>query len=229
MLHGKNFTLVPYIGESGNVQSRTNLNPKLRQYHRGHTQRNLGWSMSSQLKFGRDGDIYALHQLHRQRGFALIATHMEDRAFMKLKKHEYLSFVQPLILTRKDLRVANIAGNLGGSADLLKDIETALISDARGKRRKPRILNDSSVEGIFGLQIWRCPQIIADAAKEMSLTWRTGKVLKGVVLKRKLGQNQISLMKSLEHRSYKNHVHNKFRKRMEGGVELRTRVGRIDT
>eukprot|EP00737_Agarophyton_chilense_P002162 gb/GEZJ01002459.1/.p2 GENE.gb/GEZJ01002459.1/~~gb/GEZJ01002459.1/.p2 ORF type:complete len:242 (-),score=27.33 gb/GEZJ01002459.1/:901-1626(-) len=69
MLHNKNYTLVPLIGESGHFamgklpstgrksrRRRRRFNPK--------QDRTPDWLMSSQLKFGRDGEIYALHQLH---------------------------------------------------------------------------------------------------------------------------------------------------------------------
>ncbi|KAI0565833.1 hypothetical protein FGB62_14g039 [Gracilaria domingensis] len=69
MMHNRNFTLVPWIGESGhiNVEKPQPLGRRgRRRRRRFKLQRSYpsDWTMSSQLKFGRDGEIYALHQLH---------------------------------------------------------------------------------------------------------------------------------------------------------------------
>lgn len=69
MLHRKNFTLVPWIGESGNLEVESaGFNLRSRRRRRRHRARvkdqTPKWIMSSQLKLGRDEEIYALHQLH---------------------------------------------------------------------------------------------------------------------------------------------------------------------
>lgn len=69
MLHRKNFTLVPWIGESGDLELESGgFSIRSRHGRRRHRRRakdqSPKWIMSSQLKLGRDEEIYALHQLH---------------------------------------------------------------------------------------------------------------------------------------------------------------------
>eukprot|EP00178_Gracilaria_changii_P012739 TRINITY_DN359_c0_g1_i1.p1 TRINITY_DN359_c0_g1~~TRINITY_DN359_c0_g1_i1.p1 ORF type:complete len:304 (-),score=22.84 TRINITY_DN359_c0_g1_i1:479-1390(-) len=67
MLHSRNFTLVPWIGESGHLEvSKPQIGRRRRRRRRMKPKQSHSpdWIMSSQLKFGRDGEVYALHQLH---------------------------------------------------------------------------------------------------------------------------------------------------------------------
>lgn len=85
VLHGKNFTMIPFIGESGNIQT-TVRSEKDRTGRRGISPGSVGWKISSQLKYGRDGNVYALHQLHRQPSYALIATLSSGETFRRQKE-----------------------------------------------------------------------------------------------------------------------------------------------
>jgi len=60
--------------------------------------------MSSQLKYGRDERIYAIHQLHQQPPMALIATLSSGDTFHPPELAKSTSYVRPLIIVRKDLR-----------------------------------------------------------------------------------------------------------------------------
>lgn len=66
MMHHTNFTMVPFVGETGRLDvdkasvHRVSMYGVLR-----ISQPRLQWTITSQIKYGRDSRAYALHQLHR--------------------------------------------------------------------------------------------------------------------------------------------------------------------
>lgn len=101
-MHGQNFSLVPFVGETGEIK-QASLTITHRQ--RSHPLRGVSsrprWYMSSQVKYGHDGSAYALHQLHR---------HLKTNSVPVPKRSTY---VPPLMEARLDLRtVTDPAGSL---------------------------------------------------------------------------------------------------------------------
>lgn len=86
MMHDSNFTLVPYIGETGQLELSAHY---VRTVEAGRVVKTpvevLAWSLSSQVKYGRDGAPYALHQLHRARpGKETLGLHVAKNARLRL-------------------------------------------------------------------------------------------------------------------------------------------------
>lgn len=212
MLHNKNFTLVPYLGESGNIQARMKSRRIGRRRFRTSTPGFVGWQMSSQLKYGRDGLVYALHQLHRQPGFALIATLGHGQSFLRLKGWECMSYVKPMVTVRKDLRIGTEMRKVGAYADFVGEIESVLTKMESGKRRIPRTLNER-MGSEKGLEIRRAPEWIGRAAEEISKTWRPKANLGGISGKNRQTQMESALLTTLGAEKYGRHVHNKLRRR----------------
>lgn len=216
MLHNKNFTLVPYIGESGNIQARMKSRRIGRKRFRTSTPGSVGWQMSSQLKYGRDGLVYALHQLHRQPGFALIATLGHGQSFLRLNGWEYISYVKPLVTVRKDLRFGTKVRKIGAYADFVGEIESVLTKVESGRRRTPKTLDERMMFD-KDLEVRRAPEWIGRAAEEMSKTWRPRANLKGFWEKNRGTEMENVLLKTLGSEKYGRHVHSKLGRRLRTG------------
>lgn len=179
MLHGKEFTVVPYIGESGNIQAevvtrrRETMKRKRQVFGIGPAH----WSMSSQLKFGPGGQVYALHQLHRQGMFTLIATLSRDGEFDDHGRNR-TRYVKPLVMARKDLRIEERRRRPSRDAthdgELVGSIERAL-TRRKKTRRVPCVLGSDYEKG--ALRIWRSAPWLEEAAANMDRGWlgSTGK------------------------------------------------------
>lgn len=173
MIHEKNFTLVPYIGETGNVQTHVRGGTRrIRGSHRLVPGR-IGWRLSSQAKYGRDGQIYALHQLHRQPQRALIATLSSAQLFYSPKTTLSTQFVKPLITARKDLRFLKgiPSKQARGSGDFVAEVEGSLI---RPGKRIPRTAFTHAEHHLAlpdGLLFKRSEEWILRAAQEINNAW----------------------------------------------------------
>lgn len=132
------------------------------------------WKMSSQVKFGRDGNIYALHQLHRQPSFTLIATLSKDALFHRPESNR-TRYVIPMVVTKKDLRIeGRIRGrrNAAQDGDLVRSIEKALTHRVHNLR-VPGLLGEGEGEE-KGMEIWRAPGWVVEAAADMDRQWAGG-------------------------------------------------------
>lgn len=168
--------------------------------------------MSSQLKYGRDGLVYALHQLHRQPGFALIATLGRGQTFLRLRGWEYASYVKPLVMVRKDLRLGTEEKYVHAYYDFVGEIESILTTLEKGNRRRPKTF-DENVGFEQGLQIRRAPSWIDQAAGDMSKTWRLRTNLRGVSGNKGHIEVEEALLAALETGKYGRHVHNRLKRR----------------
>lgn len=124
MLQGRNFTLIPYISESGNIQIRlSKSNLRSRRGYRTIRPGAPSWAISSQVKYGRDGQAYALHQLHSQARGAIVARMKSQRGEKTEipKRRGSGRYVQPIVVVQEDLRVS------GGGMGFVSRIENALI------------------------------------------------------------------------------------------------------
>lgn len=175
MLHARNFTLVPYIGESGNIQTSLIVRTEKditgkRRFSPG----SVSWKMSSQLKFGRDGQVYALHQLHRQRSFALVATLANGPMFYNPKHAGLTKYVKPSVLVRKDLRIMRNERDGGSSTEdgeIIRSIEKALTHQYNNSQRVPSVLEEARRRREPGLMVKRGPRWLNEAASEMDRLW----------------------------------------------------------
>lgn len=182
MMHGRNFTLIPYIGESGNIQTALSKTASGTRRSRRSLQPGAPhWALSSQVKYGRDGFAYALHQLHAQGGNVIVATMGAENKekFMVPGNRRFSRYVQPVIEVLEDLRLS------GGGMGFVGHIEDALILGRRkeGARVGP------------GVVVRRGLAWIEKAAAEMSDEWnRVSEFLpRGfVVWKARVGRGKIA-------------------------------------
>lgn len=172
MMHRKNFTLNPYIGETGTLQ------PALRAS--GHKTQNgktsndpdiiLAWEMSSQVKFGRDALPYAMHQLHRRplSSFALVSEN--DGATAPTRPSS--TYVAPTLVIRKDLRFLKDAARTGDHrkhGTFIEDLERTLTDPSQKVALE---LSDANKRGVdLGLFVEHGSPEFRHAAHSMNLAW----------------------------------------------------------
>lgn len=172
MIHGRNFTLVPYIGESGNVQTTLSVTSRHNRRGRKILQPGVtGWMLSSQVKLGRDGKAYALHQLHAQSVFAIVANVADGGdSFQAPGMQAKSRYVKPVVLATEDLRVGE------GGEDFVRRIERALV------KRK----GQDTVIGP-GMIVARGEEWVARAAERMNVEWnRVSQFVPKRVIKRRM-------------------------------------------
>lgn len=194
MLHEKNFTLVPFIAESGSVQmemmQRSPTQNKARK-SRGNLRDKIGWRLSSQIKYGRDGLIYAVHQLHRQPLGARIATLSTGAVFHPTAMAQKTRYVPPLVIVRKDLRIARrIERVREGGNEFVEEIESALVRSRR--------FDNGSREELYAresmriLNVSRTPDWLMESVRDMNRLWGTHESrFAGVGVKRSVGQQRM--------------------------------------
>lgn len=220
-LHGRKFTIIPFIGESGNVQTNwINGNGRDVKGRMKISRGSIDWKISSQLKYGRDGNDYALHQLHRQPSYALIATLSTGETFCKPEPLGSENYVKPFVLVRKDFRVVINATEVYGSAsasDFVRDIEEALIKREKGKNNVPFVLEEARRRARKGLLLKRGLVWLTEAAAEMNKFWQLepnrryvkksdGRVIPGVYPPFRKGSGQSRCPIAFEKESLRNPV-----------------------
>lgn len=159
-MHGRNFSLVPYIGETGAVERKFSTTIR----HQGSrlirdVRPHLVWRMSSQVKYGRDGNAYALHQLHCRTSITVAPRRS--------------SYVPPVIEARLDLRtVVNPANSLvlRMQGEFIDRVERALIHpDGRMVSDAGRMVEHGHM---FGLQLGSAVGRFGRIVKVMDQAWR---------------------------------------------------------
>lgn len=174
MIHAKNFTLVPYIGETGyfepSVEMVTqNIAKRIVQV----PVERLHWKMSSQVKYGRDGLPYALHQLHRipKSTFGNAVRQLQQRRGGR-RENDVDAYVEPVYAVRKDLRVGGdgvwtTARRRFGS--FIEDVEGAFLHD---RARRLRTFQDAVEVGIGrGLHLADGFRLLGQHVRDMDRAW----------------------------------------------------------
>lgn len=130
MMLQKNFTLVPYIGETGSLGLALQTSNRRSQNEPSANipAMALSWQMSSQVKYGRDGAAYALHQLWRK------PTTTFAKAADKIKRtNSYAispTYIEPALVVRKDLRFLNDTAHtarIRKQGSFVTELEQALV------------------------------------------------------------------------------------------------------
>lgn len=155
MLSNKNFTFVPYIGETGSVQA------SVRKGRRGRGR----WVMSSQVKYDRAGRVVALHQLHRQPSNAVIADVGKRDGFTG-RLTRSTAHVKPYLSARIDLRLPAVTRLLSGA--FVPGVEGLLLRHLATGKALPKGLTQGSVS------VEWAPSWMHAAAAEMARIWRHG-------------------------------------------------------
>lgn len=169
-MRNKNFTLVPYIGETGTVghASKTLVRiqgPRLiRDVHH-----HLAWCMSSQVKYGRDGNAYALHQLHRRPSTPSISR-TEKFNVHRVRNPTY---IEPVIEARLDLRTLISPAttlSLRKHGEFVERVERAFIGPDGRTPNKPELVDQLSQA--LGLTLSSAVVPFGRVARVMDHSWR---------------------------------------------------------
>lgn len=161
-MHGLNFSFVPFVGETGEVNRR--LRPIARpQGPRPfiNERSTLSWYMSSQVKYGRDGNAYALHQLHRQPNSRAIPVSGRP------------TYVPPVLEARLDLRTVISPAeslHLRMHGEFVDRVERVLIHFDGRMLSDPAKVEEHS--RILGLRISPGASLFGRHVKVMDQAWR---------------------------------------------------------
>ena len=174
MLEGRDFAYVPFIAETGMITEKVRISRRASKRVRALESTGfLQWDMSSQVKYGPDGKIYALHQLHRaRRGFPRIPLYRRNVEGSRKRDIHRTLYVFPLVLVRRDLRLLSpidthtnrLTGEFVSEVqNTLKDLDR---SDLGRGSITPR--NGSVLEG---LSIENSPEWLLEMVSEMYSAW----------------------------------------------------------
>lgn len=204
-MHKTNFTMVPFAGEAGQLETTA---PSARRagmkrvWH--EPQPRLRWRLTSQIKFGRDGLAYALHQLHRRQPPEK-GKRLHQKRHGRVPKHHGMSapalagvgdgggvgkgvadarrwfvrrgvgeYVQPEVAARMDLRV--LQGEASGDRRKMGEFVEAVESVLVSKDGLGRrAWREARLRaGARGIRVCDGRREFGDAVSEMDRAWRGG-------------------------------------------------------
>lgn len=175
MLEGRDFAYVPYIAETGTITEKLRVSRRtsIRGVRAVTSTGILQWDMSSQVKYGTDGKIYALHQLHKARRGSLRMALPRSTVNGSRKRNIHRTlYVLPLVLVSRDLRLLSAVDTntdrLNGEfvsevQDTLKDLDKSDLGQGI------ITIRNSSVHE--GLSIEKSPEWLLDVVSEMHSAW----------------------------------------------------------